>query len=115
MIRKYLLVLLISLLTLALYEWAPAQTGVIVNPEAVDYPLVRPTPYPARKGDQYEFTFGVRRWLNPIETRDDPGFKQTVEDSFNWHQVYSGYGVIGHGEDVFTRRGAEFRRTHRGR
>lgn len=115
MIRKYLLALLISLLTLALYEWAPAQTGVIVNPEAVDYPLVRPTPYPARKGDQYEFTFGVRRWLNPIETRDDPGFKQTVEDSFYWHQVYSGYGVIGHGEDVFTHRGAEFRRTHRGR
>jgi hypothetical protein len=115
MTRKYFLVLLISLLTLASYEWAPAQTGVIVNPEAVDYPLARNTLYPSRRGDPYEFTFGVRRWLNPIETRDDSGVKQTVEESFNWFQVYSGYGVIGHGEDVFTRRGAQFRRTHRGR
>ncbi len=115
MIRKSFLALFISLLILASYEWAPAQTGVIINTEAVEYPLTRNTTYPSRKNDPYELTFGVRRWLNPIETREDPGFRQTLEDSINWHQVYSGYGVIGHGEDVFTRRGAEFRRTHRGR
>ncbi len=115
MIRKYFLVPFILFLTIVSYEWAPAQTGVIINPEAVDYPLIRGTQYPSRKGDPYELTFGVRRWLNPIETRDDAGFKQTVEESFNWYQVYSGYGVIGHGENVFTRRGAQFRRTHRGR
>ncbi len=115
MLKKYLLVLSATILTLASYVWAPAQTGVIINPEAVDYPLIRSTPYPSRKGDAYEAAFGVRRWLNPMGTRDDPDFKQTLLETYDWHKVFGGYGVIGHGEDVFTRRGAQFRQTHRGR
>jgi hypothetical protein len=115
MLKKYFLALSATLLTLTAYAWAPAQTGVIINPAAVDYPLTRNTLYPSRKGDPYERTFGVRRWLNPIDTRDDPDFKQTLLETQNWHKMFGGYGVIGHGEDVFTRRGAQFRRTHRGR
>ena len=115
MLKKYFLALSAILLTLAAYLEAPAQTGIILNPDAVDYPLIRSTPYRSRKGDPYETTFGVRRWLNPIETRDDPYYKQTVLESYNWYKVFGGYGVIGHGEDVFTTRGAQFRRTHRGR
>ena len=115
MLKKYFLVLSATLLTLGSYICAPAQTGVIINPEAVDSPLTRNTQYQSRKGDPYETTFGVRRWLNPIDTRDDPDFKQTLLETYNWHKVFGGYGVIGHGEDVFTRRGAQFRRTHRGR
>ena len=45
MLKKYFLVLSATLLTLAAYVWAPAQTGVIINPEAVDYPLIRNTQY----------------------------------------------------------------------
>ncbi len=115
MSKKYFLVLFVLSLSLAASEWANAETGVIVTPYGVEYPLTRNTQYPSRKGDPYELTFGVRRWLNPVETRDDPSFKQTLAETLNWHQVYSGYGVIGHGEDVFTHRGAQFRRTHRGR
>ena len=115
MLKKYLLVLSATLFTLASYVWAPAQTGVVINTEAVDYPLIRSAPYPSRKGDPYEAAFGVRRWLNPIDTRDDPDFKQTLLEAHDWHEVFGGYGVIGHGEDVFTGRGAQFRRTHRGK
>ncbi len=99
----------------ASYTGSFAETGIIVNPDAVDYPLIRSTPYPSRKGDPYEADFGIRRWLNPVQTRDDPDFKLTLQESYNWHKVFGGYGVIGHGEDVFTSKGAEFRRTHRGR
>jgi hypothetical protein len=115
MLKKYFLALSATLLTLTTYAWAPAQTGVIINPAAVDYPLTRNTLYPSRKGDPYERTFGVRRWLNPIDTREDPDFRQTLLETQNWYKMFGGYGVIGHGEDVFTRRGAQFRRTHRGR
>jgi hypothetical protein len=115
MSNKYFLVLTVTLLVVASYAWASAQTGVIINPHGVDYPLTRTTRYQSRKGDPYETAFGVRRWLNPIDTPGDPDFKQTVLETYDWHKVFGGYGVIGHGEDVFTRRGAQFRRTHRGR
>jgi hypothetical protein len=32
-----------------------------------------------------------------------------------WDEKYGWYGVIGHGEDVFTRKASEWRKTHRGR
>jgi hypothetical protein len=115
--RKELLFIFLLLLGMALFldSASPVMAAPVVNPEAVDYPLMRPTAYPSRKGDPYEATFGVRRWLNPVRSRQDPDFKQTVQESLAWYQVFSGYGVPGHGEDVFTRQGAQYRRLHRGR
>jgi hypothetical protein len=115
--RKVLLftILLLSIAAMAFDFASPVLAAPVVCPEAVDYPLIRPTAYPSRKGDPYETTFGVRRWLNPVRSRQDPDFKQTVQESLSWFDVYSGYGVPGHGEDVFTRAGAQFRRLHRGR
>ncbi len=49
MLKKYVLVLSATLLTLAAYVEAPAQTGIIINPDAVDYPLIRSTPYTITK------------------------------------------------------------------
>ncbi len=108
-------ILFLSIIALFFDSGSPAQAAPKVNPESVDYPLIRPTAYPSRKGDPYEAAFGVRRWLNPLRSRQDPDFKQTLQESYDWFKTYGGYGVPGHGEDVFTRQGAQFRRLHRGR
>jgi len=93
---------------------APANT-VKVTPYGVDYPLILPVPYPSSKGDPYERRFGVRRWLFPLTPNDNIDCVRVVDESYHWFQLYGGYGVIGHGEDVFTGKAAQFRRTHRGR
>jgi len=93
--------------------WPP--TSLKVQPYGVDYPLISPVTYPSSKGDPYERRFGVRRWLNPFRPNEFIDAEKTLDASFHWFQLYGGYGVIGHGEDVFTRKAAHFRRTHRGR
>ncbi|MDQ7783775.1 MAG: hypothetical protein RDU20_12905 [Desulfomonilaceae bacterium] len=87
---------------------------VKVNPFGVDYPLIRPLGYPTREADPYERSFGVRRWLNPAgqETND---FKKTIQEAYNMFDLYGGYGVLGHGEGVFTSAAERWRRNHRGR
>lgn len=100
--------------------WAAPPIGVKIMPEAVEWPLVRPVPYKPPKRDIrgediYELTFGVRRWLSGIEGPDGVNFQQTLLESQKWLELYGGYGVLGHGEDVFSREGARFRRQDRGR
>ena len=95
--------------------WADPVASVKVMTQSVDYPLSRQGLYGSPRKDPYESHFDVHRWLNPRRMTHDVHFERTLEASQEWFNRYSGYGVTGHGEDVFTRKGAEFRRTHRGR
>jgi hypothetical protein len=107
--------------------WAQSAVGIKVIPYGVDYPLIRTMYYsPPKRGplgtsgvDPNELTFGVRRWyLRPIESARDPKateFRETLDASKDWLDLYGGYGVLGHGEEVFTRQAAAYRATHRGR
>jgi hypothetical protein len=100
--------------------WSAPPIGVKILPESVDWPLVRPAPYKSpkrdfRQQDIYELTFGVRRWLSGVEGPDGPNYQQTLLESRKWLELYGSYGVLGNGEDVFSREGARFRRQNRGR
>ena len=94
--------------------FASPPNTVKVNPFGVDYPLMRPLGYPTREADPYERSFGIRRWFNPAgqEAND---FRKTIEEAFNVFELYGGYGVLGHGEAVFTNAADRWRRHHRGR
>ncbi len=117
--------LLISILCVAcaipcVDAWAAPPIGVKILPESVEWPLLRPVPYRSPKRDIrgediYEMTFGVRRWLSGVEGPDGANFQQTLFESRKWMELYGGYGVLGHGEDVFSREGARFRQHDRGR
>lgn len=93
--------------------WAWPSHSLKITPYGVDYPLIRPTPYPTPDPDPYERSFGIRRWLNfnGSETKD---YQRTYAESRNWLNLYGGYGVLGHGEAVFTSAAAAWRRAHRG-
>jgi hypothetical protein len=108
-----ILVIILSLCVTAAFA-APPNT-IKVTPYGVDYPLIITVPYYSAKGDPYERHFGVRRWLNPLRPNETIDAEKVLDESYQWFQRYGGYGVIGHGEDVFTRKAAQFRRTHRGR
>jgi hypothetical protein len=94
--------------------WAAPPNTVKVTPFGVDYPLMRPLPYPSREADPFERSFGVRRWFNPVgqETND---YERAVTAALEMFELYGGYGVLGHGEAVFTNAAARWRRVHRGR
>ncbi len=88
--------------------------GVKVTPYSVDYPLVRNTYYPSPKGDPYELSFGIRKWLNPIQSTDSSEYRAAFAETTNWFDLYGGYGVIGRGEEVFTNWAANYRKLNRG-
>ncbi len=53
-----------------------------------------------------------------VERHRRPGWlklSKYAAESRRWLELYGSYGVLGHGEDVFTAEGARFRRHHRGR
>jgi hypothetical protein len=113
-------VLCVVFLLMGLHAWAAPPIGVKILPESVEWPLIRPVPYRSpkanlRQQDIYEATFGVRRWLSGIEGPDGPNFQETLFESRSWFNLYGSYGVLGNGEDVFSREGAKFRRLDRGR
>lgn len=87
---------------------------VKVTPFGVDYPLIRPLPYQSREGDPYERSFGVRRWFNPVGL-ESIDHEQAMDETRVLFDLYGGYGVLGHGEAVFTRAAARWRKHHRGR
>jgi len=89
-------------------------TSVKVTPYGVDYPLIRNSYYPSPKGDPYELSFGVRKWLNPIQFTESAEYKAVFAETENWFNMYGGYGVIGHGEEVFTNWAANYRKLNRG-
>ncbi|MBI5570141.1 MAG: hypothetical protein HY914_09365 [Desulfomonile tiedjei] len=113
-ISKFALCCLV-LLALSLPCSADPVASMKVMPESVDYPLIRQGLYPSQRQDPYEAHFCVHRWLNPLMVTHDVAFEHTMTATKEWFDRYGGYGVTGHGEDVFTRKGAEFRRSHRGR
>jgi hypothetical protein len=113
-------VLCFVFLLTGLDAWAAPPIGVKILPESVEWPLIRPVPYRSpktniRQEDIYEVTFGVRRWLSGIEGPDGANYQQTLFESQKWAELYGCYGVLGNGEDVFSRQGARFRRLDRGR
>jgi hypothetical protein len=101
-------------LGLCMVASAMEPVSIKVTPYGVDYPLIRNTYYPSPKGDPYELSFGVRKWLNPIQSTDSAEYKATFAAASDWFDLYSGYGVIGHGEEVFTNWAANYRRLNRG-
>lgn len=88
--------------------------SVKVTPEGVEYPLIKPKSYPSKGAEPFEMNFGVRRWQKPLTITQDAEHEETVKGSLKWFRKYSGYGVLGHGEDVFTSKAARFRMMHRG-
>jgi hypothetical protein len=77
------------------------------------YPEIRTKMYRTTKEKRvvefdFESAFGVRRWLNPTSLEDQQ-FKSALYEAYNWQGLYGGYGVLGHGEDVFTREAAYWR------
>ncbi len=83
-----------------------------IMPYSMGYPLIRRNPFPNPLRDQYQALFGVRR----VVRANIPGDVTRVsEELLKYHDAYGGYGVLGHGEDVFTTRAARFRENHRGR
>lgn len=118
-------ILFLAISTACLAAWAAPPTSVKVLPESVDYPLIKPEPYKPPKGqvsqgDDFEIAFGVRRWLdalvmlNGMRLPPFPQFWDTLAESEKWLELYGGYGVLGHGEDVFTTEASRFRQHNRG-
>ncbi|MFH1113886.1 MAG: hypothetical protein V1792_08195 [Pseudomonadota bacterium] len=93
--------------------FASPPNTVKVNPFGVDYPLMHPLAYPTREADSYERSFGIRRWFNPAG-QESNDYEKVMEEATAMFEIYGGYGVLGHGEDVFTNSAAQWRRHHRG-
>jgi len=95
----------------------PAQAnpsnGVKVNPYGVDFPLIAPSGYRSTSGDPFERSFGIRRWLRPISS-EERDHQKSLDESYKWNQIYGGYGVLGHGEEVFSNAAERWRLNHRG-
>jgi hypothetical protein len=114
--KKVSLVPLVAVMLALMWSLAPAAplTSVKVMPYSIDYPLIRAVGYPTPAGDSYERSFGIRRWLRPA-AGERAAHDRTLEAAYKWYQMYGGYGVLGHGEEVFTRQAARWRQEHRGK
>jgi len=108
--------LLIALLTLMAVcgsvAWSAGPPHTKLLPYSIYYPLISPVPFASPARDPYRAHFNVRRMLQTVIEKD---FDATFRETAKWFDLYSGYGVLGHGEDVFTDRAAAYRRSHRGR
>ena len=113
--KKTNLVPLVAVLLAVMWSQVPAAplTSVKVIPYSVDYPLIRAVGYPTPTGDRYERSFGIRRWLRPAGG-ERAAHEETLTASYKWYRMYGGYGVLGHGEEVFTGQAERWRRSHRG-
>jgi hypothetical protein len=107
------LVLICALLAFtALSAGATEPVHTKLLPYSVSYPLISPMPFPAPPGDSYRESFNVRRLFKGVSGSD---YADTLLSSVDWFSAYGGYGVIGHGADVFTNRAALWRMRYRGR
>jgi hypothetical protein len=108
------------------YAAAEQAGSVKLIPYSVKYPLIRSHNYPKATfdalRDPYHDAFGIRRFSRfTLETprrteNEDPvsltgykpwpgSFDGALNDAYAWQRMYGGYGILGRGEDVFTRRG----------
>jgi hypothetical protein len=116
MMRLVAVVAFATALAMACHDaWAAPSNAPKVTPYGVEFPLITPVPYSSSRGDPYQQRFGVNRWLNPRKPVETYDAEEALVEAYEWFGNYGGYGVIGHGEDVFTGRAAQFRRLHRGR
>jgi hypothetical protein len=105
--------------------WAQSAVGVKIIPYGIDYPLTRTAFYvPPKRGplgtsgtDPYELSFGVRRWfqhaIQDVNSLASTEYRETLRESENWLDLYGSYGVLGHGEEVFTKAAAAYRARYR--
>jgi len=114
--KRLLLLSMICASVAAAYSPASAfaPDSVKILPYGVDFPLIAPSGYESPTGDLFQRSFGIRRWLRPTGSEED-NFQKTLQETYKWHQIYGGYGVLGHGEEVFTNQAERWRRSHRGR
>lgn len=124
--KSFVLVLALVLSAACTAAWAQSAIGTKIIPYGVDYPLTRTTFYvPPKRGalgtsgtDPYELSFGVRRWfqhpIQDVHSLTSTEFRETLQESENWLDLYGSYGVLGHGEEVFTRAAAAYRARYRG-
>lgn len=114
--KRMLLISLICAALTAAYSTASALApdSVKILPYGVDFPLIAPSGYESPSGDPFQRSFGIRRWLRPIGT-DEESCQKAIRETYKWHEIYGGYGVLGHGEEVFTNQAERWRRSHRGR
>lgn len=112
--KKLIILGLACITALTAVSWVeatgPSHTKVM--PYSLGYPLIRSRPFPTPLGDVYQAQFGVRRVLSSVVNAD---FDATLIEVARWHDLYGGYGVLGHGESVFTNRAARYRKMHQGR
>jgi hypothetical protein len=103
----------------------PASSKIL--PYSIRYPLISSTRYPSPAGDRYRSFFAVRRMLTEGVSRAQAEktavkvsrglsakalreeFNNTIEEARTWHSRYGTYGVLGLGEDVFTKKAADLR------
>jgi hypothetical protein len=113
--RLIIIALVPSVLVLSqLFACAAESNSVKLTPFGVDYPLIRLTPYRSPEGDPYGRTFGIRRWFVAAGA-EMADLERTYQESNEMFDLYGGYGVLGHGEEVFTGAAARWRKAHRGR
>lgn len=105
--------LCVGILGISVQVSADPLSGVKITPYGVKYPLTRPTAYYSSEADPYQRSFGIRRWQKPLGAENDD-YGKTLAETQTWLDMYSGYGVLGHGEGVFTQAAARWRKTHRG-
>jgi len=103
---------LVMVLAIALSVQAQGVHHTKVHPHAMQYPLISQVPFPSRDADPFRGSFLVNRLLKGYSPSE---FEMALRETLDWHTRYGSYGVLGHGEDVFTRQAARFRLRHQGR
>ena len=109
-IRYAVVILILAVVAFGVRAEAAERLHTKTLPHSIRYPLISPGPYKSSTNDPYQHTFGVRRYFKSVIASD---YDNTLMESVSRHKVYSGYGVLGHGEDVFTNRADIYRRRHR--
>ncbi len=109
---------MVTLLSAIAVADAEYMTHTKLTPYGLTYPNIIPGRLTVPGGiayqrnlDAYRQSFGVRRMFRGIRSRD---YDTTLLETLNWHALYGGFGVTGHGEEVFTNWGEKWRQTHQG-
>jgi hypothetical protein len=101
-----------ALLLMGVCGWAQQLKHTKLTPYGIAFPLIKPGIYTQNPLDAYAATFGVRRVFRSVNQKR---FDAVHQEAQNHHKIYGSYGVLGHGEDVFTNAAARIRKKYRGR
>ncbi|MFC1833959.1 hypothetical protein ACFL2Q_04400 [Thermodesulfobacteriota bacterium] len=104
-------IIALTLLTLACapdsFTWAAGTLHTKLMPHTISYPLIPAAPFPSGSGDALQRVFGVLRLLKSFSAADQD---KALLETYDRHQVYGAYGVLGRGEDIFTSRARRYRK-----